>query len=98
MQNSNEKFKSEFKRRLYDWVLKLIKLIDKLPMDSVSQIMGKQLLRRGTSVSANESKVWLTLLKDVGKGEKGELVWLLSELVEIANIFASSIITLKGKK
>ena len=92
-------------------------------MDSVSQIMGKQLLRSGTSVlanyieatsasskkdfinfftyslkSANESKVWLTLLKDVGKGEKGELVWLLSELVEIANIFASSIITLKGKK
>ncbi len=123
MQNDNEKFKSEFKRRLYDWVLKLIKLIDKLPMDSVSQIMGKQLLRSGTSVlanyieatsasskkdfinfftyslkSANESKVWLTLLKDVGKGEKGELVWLLSELVEIANIFASSIITLKGKK
>ena len=48
--------------------------------------------------SANESKVWLTLLRDTNKGNQEELKWLLRELVEVANILASSILTLKGKK
>jgi four helix bundle protein len=123
MQNDSAKFKNEFKKRLYNWVLRLIKFIDKLPKDSVCSIMGKQLLRSGTSIlanyieansasskkdfinffthslkSANESKVWLALLRDTNKGDQQELKWLLDELLEIANIIASSIITLKGKK
>ena len=123
MQNDSAKFKNEFKKRLYNWVLRLIKFIDKLPRDSVCKVMGNQLLRSGTSVlanyieansasskkdfinffthslkSANESKVWLTLLRDTDKGEKNELQWLLKELIEIANVLASSILTLKGKK
>jgi four helix bundle protein len=123
MQNDNKKFKIEFKKRLYDWVIKLIKFIDKLPKDSVSSVMSKQLLRSGTSIlanyieansanskkdfinffthslkSANESKVWLSLLKDTGKGNKLEIDFLLKELIEIANILTASILTLKGKK
>ena len=123
MQNDNAKFKNEFKKRLYDWVLRLIKFIDRLPKDSVCSVMGKQLLRSGTSIlanyieansasskkdfinfftyslkSANESKVWLTLLRDTNKGEQSELKLLLDELIEIANVLASSIITLKGKR
>ena len=103
--------------------MRLIKFIDKLPRDSVSNVMGTQLLRSGTSIlanyievnsasskkdfinffthslkSANESKVWLTLLRDTQKGSQEELRWLLNELVEIANVLASSILTLKGKK
>ena len=123
MKNDNVKFKNEFKRRVYNWVLRLIGFIDKLPKDSTCAVMGKQLLRSGTSVlanyigansasskkdfinffthalkSANESKVWLSLLTDTNKGDQNELKWLLDELVEIANIIASSILTLKGKK
>jgi len=123
MENDKSKFKNEFKKRLYQWVLRLIKFIDKLPKDSVCNILGKQLLRSGTSIlanyveansasskkdfinffthslkSANESKVWLTLLRDVNKGDQNELEWLLKELIEIANILASSILTLKNKK
>jgi len=123
VENDNAKFKSEFTKRLYGWVLKLIKFIDRLPKDSVCNVMGKQLLRSGTSIlanyieansasskkdfinfftyalkSANESKVWLTLLRDTNKGNQNELKWLLDELIEIANIIATSIITLKGKK
>ena len=123
MENDSVKFKNEFKKRLYSWVLKLIKFIDKLPKDSVGSVMGKQLLRSGASIlanyveansasskkdfinfftyslkSANESKVWLTLLRDTDKGEKNELEWLLKELAELANVLASSILTLKGKK
>jgi len=37
--------------------------------------------------SANESKVWLTLLRDTDKGDRTELEWLLKELIEIANGF-----------
>lgn len=123
MEKDNEKFKKEFKRRLYNWVLRLIKFIDSLPKSMVSEVMGKQLLRSGTSVlanyieansasskkdfinffthslkSGNESKVWLTLLRDLSKGDKTELGWLLKELIEICNIIATSILTLKGKR
>jgi len=123
MKNDSAKFKNEFKKRLYSWVLRLIKFIDKLPKDSTCNVLGKQLLRSGTSIlanyieansasskkdfinffnhslkSANESKVWLTLLRDTDKGNKDELTWLLKELIEISNVIASSIITLKGKK
>ena len=48
--------------------------------------------------SSNESKVWVAVLKDSNKCDKDEAMWLLSELNEIANIFASSILTMKGKK
>ena len=123
MQNDSAKFKIEFKRRLYSWVLRLIKFLDTLPKSLVGDVLGKQLLRSGTSIlanyieansasskkdfinfftyalkSANESKVWLTLLRDTNKGNKEELNWLLMELIEIANVLGASILTLKGKK
>jgi four helix bundle protein len=124
MQNDNEKFKNEFKRRLYEFVLKLIKFIDVLNRsDPTCRIISDQLLRSTTSVlanytearsasykkdfinffthslkSANESKMWLTLLGDSKKCKAETADKLLKELIEIANILASSIITLKGKK
>ena len=123
MQNDSSKFKIEFKKRLYAFVLKLVGFIERLPKDSVADVMGKQLLRSGTSVlanyveassasskkdfinfftyslkSANESKLWLTLLRDTKRGDLNECVWLLKELTEIANILASSILTMKGRK
>ncbi len=48
--------------------------------------------------SANESKVWLALLRDTNNGDKKEIACLLGELDEIAKIFASSILNFKGKK
>jgi four helix bundle protein len=45
--------------------------------------------------SANESKFWLALLRDSDKEDKNEINELLKELVEIANILASSIKTLR---
>ena len=123
MENDKEKFKNEFKKRLYNFVLRLIKFIDKLPKDYTGEIMGRQLLRSGTSIlanyieansassrkdfvnffthslkSANESKVWLTLLRDVQKGSIVEIEYLTKELIELSNILASSILTLKNKK
>lgn len=48
--------------------------------------------------SANESKFWLALLRDSGKAKKESVDNLLSETKELANILASSILTLKGKR
>lgn len=48
--------------------------------------------------SANESKVWLALLRDLNYPNKEECRWLIQELDEISQIFASSILTLKGKR
>jgi len=124
MQNDSSKFKSEFKSRLYKWVLNLIKILESLyKKDFVSETMGKQLLRSGTCVlanyveansasskkdfinffthslkSANESKVWITLLRDTGKISTEDFNLLINELNQIANMLASSIITMKGKK
>ncbi len=48
--------------------------------------------------SANESKLWVALLRDSGRAKAEDVSWFLNELDEIANIFASSILTLRGKK
>ena len=123
MNETNPSQSEIFKRRLYQFVLRLIRFIEKLPANRTTRIIGDQLLRSGTSIlgnyieansasskkdfinfftyslkSANESKIWLTLLRDTNKGDQEELKWLLEELIEIANILASSILTMKGKK
>ncbi|MEK7664123.1 MAG: four helix bundle protein [Patescibacteria group bacterium] len=121
MQKENDR--NDFKKRLYNFVIKLIEFIDALPNDNVSRRIGDQLLRSGTSIlgnyiegqsassrkdfinffnhslkSANESKLWLSLLRDTKRTKPEDVEWFLKELVEIANIFASSIITMKDKR
>jgi four helix bundle protein len=123
MQKYKEKIKKEFKKRLYDFTLRLIKFLDKLPDDNISRRIGDQLLRSGTSIianyiegqaasskkdftnyfnislkSANESKLWLAILRDSKRAKAEDVSWFLDELDEIAKIFASSILTLKGRK
>lgn len=115
--------KEKFKKRLYKFILDLIKFIDKLPKERVSFVIGDQLLRSGTSIlgnyiegqsasskkeflifiqyclkSSNESKVWLMILRDSGRTTKEKTNWFLKELEEYSRIFASSILTIKGKK
>ena len=63
MQNDKSKFKNEFKRRIYNFALEVIKL-----------------------------------LRDSSKADKDKTNKLLRETTEIANILASGIITLRGKR
>ena len=123
MENDRVKFKKDFKKRTYTFVLRLLKFIDNIPKSQTSNVLGKQLIRSGTSIlanyieaasasskrdfinflnyslkSANESRVWLALLRDASRVDKKEVEILLKELGEIANILASSIITFKSKK
>lgn len=48
--------------------------------------------------SANETKVWVALLRDSKRVEPKDTEWFLKELDEISRIFASSVLTLKGRK
>ncbi len=123
MENDKEEFKKKFKKRLYEFTLRLIEFIDHLPNENVSRRLGDQLLRSGTSIignyiegqsasskkdftnyfttslkSCNESKLWLALLRDSKRTSAESVDELLKELQEITNIFASSILTLKGKR
>ncbi len=118
----NENFKEIFKKRLYNFVIKLVKTLDKLPKDSVNRIFIDQLIRSSSSIlanyieaqaassrkdftnfihhslkSANESKVWVSFLKDIGRLSQTEADYFLQELKEISNILAKSILTLKSK-
>ncbi len=113
----------DLKKRTYMYALEIIKFLEVLPKDYISQILGKQLLRSATSVganvieaqassskkdfcnfyshslkSANESKFWLGLLKDSGKASDDKVNIILNETVELSNILASSILTMKGRK
>jgi four helix bundle protein len=123
MQDARLKFKEEFRRRVYQFALDVIRFIERLPKEQTSRIIGDQLLRSATSIganvaeaqgavskkdytnffahalkSANETKFWISLLQDSGKSQKELSGKLLKEVTEIANVLATSILTLKGKK
>lgn len=51
MEPNNQK--TEFKKRLYKFVIKLIKFLEKLPKDQVTFVIVKQLIRSGTSILGN---------------------------------------------
>ena len=53
MKNDKEKFKKEFKARIYNFILRLIKFVDNLKKDNSTNIIARQLLRSGTSIGAN---------------------------------------------
>jgi len=48
--------------------------------------------------SANESRLWLALLRDTKRTRQNDVKWLLEELEELSNIFGSSLLTMKGKR
>ncbi len=123
MQNSNSEFKIEFKKRLYIFVLKILRLVQSIESKIVSRILVDQVARSATSIlanfvegqasssrrefvnfmqislkSANETKVWITLLRDTGSITVEDSIIILKENIEIAKILASIVISTKGKR
>jgi len=127
MINTNKKLlKQEFQKRIYHYILRLVKFLSKLPRTPVIREIVSQLMRSGTSIganyfeargasskrdyqnffthclkSANETLFWLVIMRDAGL-VSGPLInecnWLFTETKELARIFASSILTMKGKR
>ncbi len=113
----------DLKKRSYLYALAVIKLLEILPKEYISQTIGKQLLRSATSVganiveaqasgskkdfsnfyryalkSANESKFWLSLLKDSNRVLMDKVNSIFDETDELANILASCILTIRGDR
>jgi len=53
MKESSSKFKTDIKKRTYLYALRIIKLLDTLPKNSINKILTEQLLRSATSIGAN---------------------------------------------
>jgi len=48
--------------------------------------------------SANETKYWFVIVREIAARLQAETNHLLKEVIEIANILASGVLTMKGKK
>jgi four helix bundle protein len=48
--------------------------------------------------SANETKFWLCILRDLNKADKTKLKEVLNETVEISNILGASLLTMRKKR
>ena len=90
---SNENLKKRTKR----FALDVIKFFEALPKNEICRVLGRQLLRAGTSVGANyraaESAYWIELLVEDGKVPETKAVPLLKEANELTAISVSSINT-----
>lgn len=92
---SNFEFGEEFKIRTKKFALRIIKLFQSLPKTEEAKIIGKQLLRSGTSVAANyrsvcrarSEKEFYSKISIVIKEADESLFWL--EILEESGIFSS---------
>lgn len=53
MQNDKEKLKNEFRLRIKKFILELIDFLNGLSKTSSNEVIGRQLLRSGTSIGGN---------------------------------------------
>jgi four helix bundle protein len=119
---TNSKRKDDFRKRTKQFASSVIRLYCALPQARPEvQILGKQLLRSGTSVAANyreasrarsaaefvskietcaqeadETQLWLELLRDDCDVRSGELVRVLQESDELISIFVTMAKNAKG--
>ena len=54
----NFEFRDQLKNRTKNLALRIIRLYQALPKNTESQVIGKQLLRSGTSIAANYRAAW----------------------------------------
>lgn len=78
MKNNNLKFKIDIRKRSYIYALKIIKLIESLPRNQTSKIVGGQLLRSATSIGAN-------LIEAQASGSKKDFTNFLNYALKSAN-------------
>ncbi|MEI8291921.1 MAG: four helix bundle protein [Verrucomicrobiota bacterium] len=90
--------KTELRLRTKQYALQIIRLYEKLPAKTVAQVIGRQLLRSGTSVGANfreahrarSTAEFISKLGDCLKELEETAYWL--ELLADAGVVAASAI------
>ncbi len=91
----------EFKRRTKQLALQIIELVDELPRGGTSDVIGRQLVRCGTSVGANyrsacrgKSTADVVAKLAIVEEEADETIYWLELLVEAKIVPASQVIAL----
>jgi hypothetical protein len=95
--------------RTRSFALRIVRLYTSLPKSAEAQILGKQLLRSGTSVGAHyheatrsrsnaEFVYWLNLLIDSGVIKKAQVSGLCDEADELTAILVASVKTVKNRR
>jgi hypothetical protein len=79
--------KNDLRERTKSFALRIIRMFSALPKNTEAQVLGKQVLRSGTSVGAN----WLELLVEAELVVAEKLAPLRQECEELTAIFVSII-------
>ncbi len=79
IKKENKSFKEELKRRIYQFILALLRFLENLPNnDSICRIVKEQLIRSGTSIGAN-------YIEAIASSSKKEFVNFLSYSLKSMN-------------
>ena len=105
---NDEGQRQDLHKRTKEFVLRVVRLYTRLPKAGEAQVIGKQLLRSGTSVSTHyregfRARSTAEFIRKLGDGQQEleeSTYWmeLQSEAEELMAIFASCIIAAKQKK
>lgn len=81
--------RADLQQRTKDFALRIIRLVDSLPNNQVSWVLGKQLLKSGTSIGANyreaekaSSKKHFATILSIASREANETLYWLELLAE----------------
>ena len=93
--------KTDIEQRCFDFSLRIVKMVGSLPKRNITQVLGKQILRSGTSIGANVaeahsafSKKEFTYSMNIAKRESKETLYWLHLFVgsEIISLSKSKLI------
>ena len=88
----------DLKIRTKTFALRIIRLYSSLPQNNIAQVIGKQVLRSGTSVGAQYREAyWLELLIESGIVPPKLLNPLLEETKELTAILVTCVKNVKQK-
>lgn len=93
----------EFKTRTKEIALRIIRLVDALPKSTVGYVLGKQLLRSGTSIGANyraacrgKSRADVAHKLQIVEEEADESIYWIELLVDAGIVSEKMVVLLKG--
>jgi len=93
--------RDDFKKRTKEYSLRVIRLVESLPEDRVSRILGDQLLRAGTSVGANyrssiraKSRADFISKMNIVEEECDESLYWMEILVDVGKVRADRLAAL----
>ena len=94
----------EFKRRTKQIALRVIRLVDALPKSTVGYVIGKQLLRSGTSMGANyraacrgKSRADVAHKLQIVEEEADESIYWIELLVDASVVSEKKVALLRGE-